>query len=157
VKRYETAYRLGTSITVGSRMPLHASASGKCLLAGLSEAEIAEIYPDEELPFQSTNTIGDRTALFAEMREVRARGYAFNTDEFLDGVSALAVPVRLGDKVVASLSIAGPTTRFRASDWVEDLRGLITPRATVGGRAADHRPDAASTATAHRSSEVLTQ
>lgn len=126
VKRFETSFRLGTSITVGSRMPLHASASGKCLLAGMDADEIRSLYPDEELPSQSPNTIRDRTGLFREIEAVRERGYAFNTDEWLDGVSAAAVPVRFGDEVAAALSIAGPTTRFRARDWLDDLLELIS-------------------------------
>lgn len=134
VKRYETSHRLGTSITVGSQMPMHASASGKCLLSGLSDQEIEELYPDDELPSQSTNTIRDRSALFEELDEVRARGHAFNTDEFVDGISAAAVPVHLGDRVVAALSIAGPTTRFQAEDWLIDLHEVLDPRgAQVGG------------------------
>jgi DNA-binding IclR family transcriptional regulator len=107
-------------------MPLHASASGKCLLSGMERAEILALYPDEELPSQSTNTIRDREGLLREVAGVLQGGYAFNTDEWLDGVSAAAVPVRFGDQVVAALSIAGPTTRFRARDWLDDLFELIS-------------------------------
>ncbi len=130
VKRYETAHRLGTSITVGSQMPMHASASGKCLLSGLPDGEIEELYPDDVLPSQSTNTIRARSALFDELAEVRKRGYAFNTDEFVDGISAAAIPVHLGERVVAALSIAGPTTRFQAEDWLTDLHEVLDPRGT---------------------------
>lgn len=44
----------------------------------------------------------------------------------MDGISAVAVPVRLGERVVASISIAGPTSRFRADDWLDDLAALTT-------------------------------
>ena len=126
VKRFETSFKLGTSITVGSHMPLHASASGKCLLSGMEQAEIVSLYPEEELPSQSTNTIRERGGLLREIAAVRQGGYASNMDEWLDGVSAAAVPVRFGDQVVAALSIAGPTTRFCARDWLDDLFALIS-------------------------------
>jgi DNA-binding IclR family transcriptional regulator len=140
VKRYETSHVLRTSIRTGTRMPLHASASGKCLLGGMSDAEIVELYPDEQLPAQATRTIRDRTTLLAELEQVRARGYAHSHDEFLDGVSGVAVPVRLGDHVVAALSLAGPTERLRTEDWVADLQAITAPadpRALAVGQARD--------------------
>jgi IclR family acetate operon transcriptional repressor len=125
VKRYETMHRLSTNITVGSSMPLYASASGKCLLASMGPEEIIALYPEDELPSQSTRTIRQRSRLLEEVDEVRRVGFARNTDEWLDGVSAVAAPVRLGDEVVAALSIAGPTMRFRAQEWLDDLLVLV--------------------------------
>lgn len=127
VKRFETSHVLRTSIRTGTQMPLHASASGKCLLAEMSEDEILDLYPDEVLPEQASNTIRDRSALFEELARVRERGYSYSRDEFLDGVSGVAVPVRFGSRVVAAVSVAGPTSRLNAEDWVADLQALTTP------------------------------
>lgn len=121
VKRVETIHVLRTSIREGSRMPLHASASGKCLLAGMAYDEISELYPTDPLPESASRTIRTRAELMREIELVRERGYATNVDEFLDGVSGAAVPVRLGDRTVASLSLAGPTGRVEAERWVDDL------------------------------------
>lgn len=121
VKRIETSHVLRTSIREGTRMPLHASASGKCLLAGLDDAEIDDLYPSDPLPESASHTIRTRAELLDEIRLVRRRGYSTNRDEFLDGVSGAAVPVVVGGRTVASLSLAGPTDRVRAEDWVEDL------------------------------------
>lgn len=125
IKRFETSHVLRTSIKEGTRMPLHASASGKCILLGLTPEQIHDLYPDEVLPEQASNTLVGRTELLAEIEEVRARGYATSHDEFLDGVSGAAVPVRVGGEVVASLSIAGPTARFRADEWIDDLQAIV--------------------------------
>jgi hypothetical protein len=35
--------------------------------------------------------------------------------------------VCLGRRVVASVSIAGPTSRFRADEWIEDLKAIVSP------------------------------
>lgn len=126
IKRYETSHVLRTSIREGTRMPLHASASGKCILVGLSDEEILRLYPDEALPAQASNTLTGRSDLIEELARVRAQGYATSNDEYLDGVSGAAVPVRIGSEVVASLSIAGPTARFRADEWIEDLKAVVT-------------------------------
>lgn len=125
IKRFETSHVLRTSIREGTRMPLHASASGKCILLGLSIDEIHDMYPDEQLPEQARNTLTVRSELLDELDAVRRRGYATSHDEFLDGVSGAAVPVRLGGEVVASLSIAGPTARFGADGWIDDLKAIV--------------------------------
>lgn len=136
VKRVETLHVLRTSIREGSRMPLHASASGKCLLAGMPDEQIDELYPTDPLPESASRTIRTRAELMREVEDVRTRGYATNCDEFLDGVSGAAVPVRLGRRTVASLSLAGPTGRVTAEDWVDDLRAIAQlpdPAALVQG------------------------
>ena len=132
VKRFETQHRLSTNIVAGSSMPLYASASGKCLLAAMNPSEVSALYPDERLPSQSTNTIRHRSRLLEEIAKVRADGFASNTDEWLDGVSAVAAPVLLGDEVVAALSIAGPTMRFRAAEWLDHLVALAGSSWTQG-------------------------
>lgn len=126
VKRFETSHVLRTSIREGTRMPLHASASGKVLLLGLSPEELLELYPAEHLPEQASRTLSSRADLLADLDVTRAAGFSTSHDEFMDGVSAAAVPVWLGRRVVASVSIAGPTSRFQAGDWISDLRALVS-------------------------------
>ncbi len=135
IKRVETSHVLRTSIREGSRMPLHASASGKCLLAGMPDAEIDRLYPADPLPESASRTIRTRAELKREVDQVRDRGYATNSDEFLDGVTGAAVPVKLGQATVASLSLAGPTGRVRAEEWVDDLLAITQlPEPAAGSR-----------------------
>lgn len=142
VKRFETSHVLRTSIREGSRMPLHASASGKCLLAGMDDHEVLELYPDAVLPEQAGRTLRDRDALLAELEDIRRRGWATSHDEFLDGVAGVAVPVRLGQRVVGSLSVAGPTGRIVPEDWVDDLLAITTDHfiPTAPGRPSPATP-----------------
>lgn len=125
VKRVETAHVLRTGIREGTSMPLHASACGKALLTGLTDDEIVQLFPDERIPYHARGTETTRADLLAEVREARRLGYATSHDEFVDGVSAAAAPVVIGGRVVAAVSIAGPTTRFRANLWTNELRRLV--------------------------------
>lgn len=141
IKRFETSHVLRTSIREGTRMPLHASASGKCLLAGMTDDEIDRLFPSDPLPEQASRTLHTRAELMQEITAVRERGYATNRDEFLDGVSGAAVPVLLGDRTVASLSLAGPTDRVRPEEWVEDLLAITRmpdPSVMAGGKNDPH-------------------
>lgn len=106
------------SVRVGNRTgvvrPAHASAVGKAILAGLSDAEVLRRYPDEQLPAATTDAaLTGRTALLGELAEIRAVGYALNWEESADGVCAVAVALR--DTVgqpLAGLGVAAPSSRM---------------------------------------------
>jgi DNA-binding IclR family transcriptional regulator len=125
VKRVETAHVLRTGIREGTSMPLHASACGKALLTGLTDEQIVDLFPEETISYPARGTVIKRADLLAEVHKSRLQGYATSHDEFVDGVSAAAAPVIVGGRVVAAVSIAGPTTRFRADLWIADLQRLV--------------------------------
>jgi DNA-binding IclR family transcriptional regulator len=59
------------------------------------------------------NTITSAKRLLKELRAVRARGYALDEEEHELGVRCVAAPVRNHEgKVVAAISVAGPTDRM---------------------------------------------
>jgi IclR family transcriptional regulator, acetate operon repressor len=106
------------SVRVGNRTgvvrPAHASAVGKAILAGLSDAEVLRRYPDEDLPAATTEAaLTARAALLDELAGIRTRGYALNWEESADGVCAVAVALR--DTVgqpLAALGVAAPSSRM---------------------------------------------
>lgn len=101
-------YLLGTKNWVGSSVPLHCSALGKVLLA----FGVAEIPPGR-LERRTPKTIATRAELVSELEQVRRRGFAVIRDELEEGLTAIAAPVRDdAGRVVAAISITGPTTRI---------------------------------------------
>lgn len=106
------------SVRVGNRTgvvrPAHASAVGKAILAGLSDAEVLRRYPDERLPAATTDAaLTGRADLLGELAAIRACGYALNWEESADGVCAVAVALR--DTVgqpLAALGVAAPSSRM---------------------------------------------
>ncbi|MET7515869.1 IclR family transcriptional regulator C-terminal domain-containing protein [Streptomyces sp. NPDC005480] len=63
------AYRIATE--VGTRLPLHASAAGKVLLAHLPEAETKALLDRTGLPARTSHTVTDRTTLLSRLETVR--------------------------------------------------------------------------------------
>ncbi|GAA1763578.1 IclR family transcriptional regulator [Kocuria aegyptia] len=111
---------------IGSLTPLHATSSGKVLLAGLPSDERAHVLRTQGLPALTARTITSRKQLERQLMEVAARGYATVCEEFEIGLNSVAVPVRnhLGT-VIASVSVSGPAFRFTEetmADLVEDLK-----------------------------------
>jgi DNA-binding IclR family transcriptional regulator len=100
---------------VGAHWAAHASASGKALLAVRPRGEVERIAAVEGLPRLTAATKTDLGRLHDELAEVRRLGYAVDLEEIVPGVSSIAAPVRVqGDMTVCALSIAAPTSRFRA-------------------------------------------
>lgn len=111
--------------TPGASLPLHAGASSKVLLAFLPEAEWEAIIAGEELARFTPQTIIDRRILKAQLKEIRARGYAFSDQEVDRGVRAVAAPiVNPRGELLAGLTVAGPAYRITKKK-VQSLGRLV--------------------------------
>ncbi|OPC79659.1 IclR family transcriptional regulator [Embleya scabrispora] len=108
------AQELRIEVILGTPYPLHAGASSKAMLAFLSDGEIDGYLAQRELEALTAKTITQVDKLRRELAAIRKRGYAMSVGERQDGAVAVAAPVLDHDGVViASLSVAGPQTRFR--------------------------------------------
>lgn len=96
---YEVAVYEGSKpLQVGGRseevqQDLHARASGKLLLAALSERELNRYLKVHPLNARTPNTITDVDALREELELTRKRGWAMEYEECDVGVACLAAPV----------------------------------------------------------------
>ena len=110
-----------------NRLPLHASSTGKILLAHSEEIELAALL-EQGLPRCTEHTITDPQALREHLHQVREQGFATDLEEYKLGANAIAVPVadREGT-VVLSLAILGPAytlTREKAMASLERLKAI---------------------------------
>lgn len=113
---------------IGQRTPLHATSSGKVLLASLGKDRRQALY-EAGLPAFTPKTICDGAALEAELERVRAKGYAYTIEELEEGLNALAAPVRSDDgAVVASISVSAPSYRM-GLDAIHRLAELVVKAA----------------------------
>jgi IclR family transcriptional regulator, acetate operon repressor len=109
--------RLRVEHGVGSRLPLHASAMGKVLLAfGDEEPEVATRELGELERF-TNRTLTTPAELITDLCETRERGWAVNREERYDGVVGVAAPVIVpGRGVVAAIGVQGPAARLQRPD-----------------------------------------
>ncbi len=112
----------------GNRAPLHASGTGKVLLAHLPDDRREALVGTLNLEPHTHRTIVDREALRRELARVRRAGAAVDNGEFEDGVRCIAVPVRdAGHGVVAAVSVSGPASRLtseRAAALVPQIQAV---------------------------------
>jgi DNA-binding IclR family transcriptional regulator len=93
----------------GMRRPSHATASGKVLLSSLSDESVRELLGKEKLPRFTPKTIVEIDELIAQLDTVRRLGYATNLGESIDGLTAIAAPVRNRDgQIIAAVSLGFP-------------------------------------------------
>lgn len=123
---------------VGSRLPAHASALGKVLLAGLGQERLANWFNQAQLERLTDRTITDRDVLAQQLDAVRRDGYATTEEEIAPGVVSLAVPVRdAAGRVVAALNVAVRASQASASELVaQHLAALRDASQAVSAEAA---------------------
>src|SRR5262245_31735486 len=112
VDKVESEHIIRYSSGVGDRRPLHATASGKAILAFLPEARRAELLASMDLVRYTERTIATLPALRASLEEVRREGVCVNVEEIVPGACGIAAPILDGEGgVVAACAIGGPTER----------------------------------------------
>jgi DNA-binding IclR family transcriptional regulator len=137
---FESTKRLRTYSVIGIRAPLHCTAVGKAILAYLDEGEIEEVIQSMGLPKFTENTITDRQRLNGEMKQIRDRGFATDDMEHEDGVCCVGAPVRNHTgKVIASISVSGPSQRM-SSSRLEEIAPLVMDRAAEISRRLGYKP-----------------
>jgi DNA-binding IclR family transcriptional regulator len=107
---------------VGHRWPLHASSTGKVLLAETPEA--IALLPDK-LEAYTEHTITDRATLLRELQQIHDQGFGVIDDELEEGLLSLSRPVRhSAGNMVAILTLNGPSYRFGRNRIPEALQSM---------------------------------
>ncbi len=117
------AVEVGTNI--GRQVHLHSSAAGKVILSHHSDEYVNEVLDKWGLPASTEHTITDRSVLFEELDHVEERGFALNREETVEGLHAIAVPVKPDGTIIGTLCIAGPSHRLRGDWFEEELPNLL--------------------------------
>ncbi|EPC3806252.1 IclR family transcriptional regulator, partial [Enterobacter ludwigii] len=97
---------------IGRRLPVHATAIGKVLIAWLGEAELNALLEGYQYTTYTPSTLASRDALLDALAKTREQGYAFDREENEQGVRCVAVPVwNHESRVIAALSLSTLTSR----------------------------------------------
>jgi len=126
---------LATYDWVGSLTPLHATSSGKVLLAALTADERSQVLKAVGLPARTPRTVTNRGELEKQLLDVARNGYATVHEEFEIGLTAVAVPIfNHSGSVIAAVSISGPAFRFSPEDQPGLIDGLREAGLTISAR-----------------------
>lgn len=113
IEKIESTQDIRYIIHLGESLPLYCGGSGKALLAFLSNEEIDKFITQEKLKKLGPNTITDPIKLKEHLKQIRKNGYAISFEERIKGSVSIGAPIfDFSGKVIASLSISGPISRF---------------------------------------------
>ena len=125
VDKVDSAHGIKVSSEIGLRMPPLAGAGIKAMLAQLSDEEVDEIVERSELRQYTPNSTVNKERYKEEIRKARAEGIFYDKEEYIEGMTALAVPVKApGKGNQAAIWIAGLAHQVPDSS-VQELSELL--------------------------------
>lgn len=112
IEKADSSFSLRSSIYIGKRAPAYCTGVGKALLA-FQPLDKMHLFLQSKRKKYTANTITDANKLEEELEKVRKEGFAVDNMEHEEGVRCVAAPIRNHEgKVVASISISGPSVRL---------------------------------------------
>ncbi|MDR0355478.1 MAG: IclR family transcriptional regulator [Deltaproteobacteria bacterium] len=113
---------------IGNTAPLHNASMGKCILAAMDDEELEETMNRIVFKAHTRKSIMNKKQLWTEIRKIRRQGYAFDDEEWSEGVRCVGAPIynRQGECSHA-LSISGMARMFTG----ERLKSMIDRLLTV--------------------------
>jgi len=113
----------------------YAFASGKVFLAAMPPAEVQELLGAPPYQAFTPHTLTSYETVAQELSTVRDRGYAWDREEYLEGIRCVAAPLYNSHRrVIAIMSIAAPACRTPAKRLHELTELLIEHAASASAR-----------------------
>ncbi len=113
VSQVETTNPIRAMFRQGTGSPMHASGIGKAMLASLPREEVEKQLAKFGQPSFTPHTLTTPEALYADLNSIAARGWALDNEERYLGMKCVAAAVyNAHGKVIAGLSVSGPSSRF---------------------------------------------
>ena len=95
---------------IGVTGPLHISADGKAMLARMSDQKVVE-WLGGELPPRTRNS-KNLQQLLVELEETRRSGFAYDNEEYTEGICAVSVSLDTY-RGICALTVIAPASRMR--------------------------------------------
>jgi len=103
--------------SIGTRLPVYATAIGRVLIAGQPEAERAAYLKGVKLLALTPFTVTGRARLKKAVEQARVRGFSVVDQELEIGLRSIGVPIGdRGGRVVAAMSISVREPQLKTAD-----------------------------------------
>lgn len=123
--RVESNWPVKVNLNPGSRLPLHATASGKLFLAYMKPRDRRRLLKAAPLSSNTPRTQTDPDMLELELKQVKENGVSYDNEELFTGMVAAAVPVfDLQNRICFTVAVHAPTARQRLEDLQQHIPTL---------------------------------
>ena len=142
VARCDSNSSLTSTVSIGTRLPAHATAMGRALLLAHDAAALADRFGDAPLTRFTEATPLGLVQLGALLADDRARGHVLTRSNFEPGVDMLALPVRDDrGEICAAISLVGHAWPFEDAIWTCRLLDAGQAAASRISAWLGHRPN----------------
>ncbi|GMR70880.1 IclR family transcriptional regulator [Aerococcus viridans] len=126
IERKPSRSRYMLSIHNQTDFPLTASASGKLILAHLSETHLNQVLSKVRWEKYGQGTITDSNILKKQLKDVTKNNVAIERDELGDGYASIAVPIFRDEQLVYTISVVSTTQLINDSydALIQELRDI---------------------------------
>jgi len=125
---------------IGLSLDLHCSSGGKVLLSAMEDARLEVFLKGRRFKEKTNKTINDVTKLRKEIQKIREQGFAVDDEEVEVGGRCVAAPLRDKEgKVIAAISVMGPTTRIRLKD-LNEIAQMVTTEVNKASYSLGYKP-----------------
>jgi IclR family acetate operon transcriptional repressor len=113
VDQAESSHAMRMFTEIGRRVPAHASAAGKAMLAFQVPERLELLYAQTPFSRRTSHTITTAVALRRALEKAHAQGYSTDDEEYEEGVRCIASPVfGPNGTAVAAISVSAPSARM---------------------------------------------
>ncbi len=131
IAQRQSSQLMKTFVQLGERSPVHCTGVGKVLISDLSDEDLQQIVNKHGLKKYTSRTITTLDDLLVELERVKHNQYAIDYEEREDGVVCVAAPVyNSARKIIAAISISGPTGRLKEKE-IPEIIALLKMNAQV--------------------------
>jgi DNA-binding IclR family transcriptional regulator len=128
IDKVDSAHGVKVSSEIGMQMPVLAGAGIKAMLSQLPDEEIDEILNRSELKKHTPHSITDKAVYREEILEVRKQGIAYDREEYIEGMVALAIPIKVNGKdlqaAIWAVGLTHQVPEVTISELTEFLKGI---------------------------------
>ncbi len=144
IEKIDSPSRLRLYSQIGRRIPLHCTALGKVLLAGLPDRVLEPLLSRLVLSACTHRSRTTAEDLRAELDQVRRLGWATDDEEHEQAVRCVAAPVRdYRNRVVAAVSLSGPAVDLSLSPDQWPVKAVLSASRTISERMGARPEEAA--------------
>jgi DNA-binding IclR family transcriptional regulator len=141
VVRYPGRQVVTVDVVLGMRRPAYCTASGRAILATMSDEEVMVIINRSRLVPYTEHTKTTPEAILAEVRKARAQGFALTEQETSIGDISIAAAVRRADgSSTAAINLSVSAVEWKGADVAGKLGPTIIDVARAVSGTSEFRP-----------------
>jgi DNA-binding IclR family transcriptional regulator len=125
IDKVDSAYDIKISSEIGMQMPQLAGAGIKAMLSLLSESDMEALIEKAKFKKFTPNSIVSKEAYIDEINKVRREGIAFDREEYIEGMVAVAVPIKTNGRHIQVAIWAVGLKQQVPTESMPDLTNLI--------------------------------